>query len=256
MVARRVLTLAAVGALLAACFSDLPEATTCPPLPQRVVGDCLQQLVQSNPMPGCLKQPLHECLLGPRSDCSCGASECPESASACFPAPDCPATVRAMVPSATCLKPGMADAAAGCGCGCARCVAVCDGYGPSLGAIVPPGGGPMALLNVSLGSALPASGKLGYYVRLRGTAQMVITVAHGMVPLAQRAAVFSDFQSDTQFREVILAPADGASWSSADMTPTSIVLTAAPAPQGNPGMPQGPGITYVQVDCVLPILMQ
>jgi hypothetical protein len=115
----------------------------------------------------------------------------------------------------------------------------------------------MPLLNVSLGSALPASGKLGYYVRLRGTAQMVISVVHGMVPLAPRAAIFSDFQSDTQFREVIVAPADGASWSSADMAPTGIVLTAAPGPQIM--TPQGPqataGVTYLQVDCVLPILM-
>jgi len=37
---------------------------------------------------------------------------------------------------ASCRAFKRADFPADCGCGCARCVAVCDGYGPSLEQIV------------------------------------------------------------------------------------------------------------------------
>ena len=248
MVTRRVLSVTAVAALLVACFGDLPAPTKCPADPQRAVGDCLPVLASSKPMAGCIPQAAHECILGPRTDCSCGASECPPSASECSPPPDCPSTVHAMVPSASC--PAIGDAQGGpCTCGCAKCVSACDGYGPSVGALLPSNAPAVPLLEVPLGSGLPSSGKLGFYVRLRGASRMLISVLHGNQALAETTSFVPEFPADAQFREVIVTPDMGAAWSTADQAPTAIALVAAPGP----GMDAA--LTYVQIDCVVPILV-
>jgi hypothetical protein len=104
----------------------------------------------------------------------------------------------------------------------------------------------MLLLGIPLEGVLPPSGKFGLYVRLRGAARMVMRIAHGSETMAERAVVFSDFQGDTPFREVIVPP-ENVAWSSADAAPTEIHFVAAPGERE-------PGLTYVQIDCILPIL--
>jgi hypothetical protein len=152
-----------------------------------------------------------------------------------------------MVPSASCPAAGAAQVGP-CSCGCAKCVAACDGYGPSLGVLLPPGAPAATLLDVPLGTDLPPSGKLGFYVRLRGASRMVVTVVRGSQPLAQATSVVPEFPADAQFRELILTPDMAAAWSTPDQAPTAIALVAAP------GSGSDPALTYVQIDCVVPIV--
>jgi hypothetical protein len=255
--ARRVLSVAAVALAVASCFSDLPPAASCPAEPRRTINDCLPtlgQAVQSGAQEAGrpLVAPVHECVLGTPADCSngptCGASQCPDSASACSPAPDCPDFVRKSVPSATCLKAARADVTE-LVCGCASCLAVCDGFGPTMGVLLPKGSPPALLFSINLGSALPASGKLGVYARLRGAPHMTMQVVHDASFIGEQRDVSMTF--DTQFRDVILSP-EMVSWSSADRAPTTIRFVAAPG--SDQAQANDPGITFVQIDCVVPFL--
>jgi hypothetical protein len=119
-----------------------------------------------------------------------------------------------------------------------------------MGAILAPGMSAQELLSVPLGT-LPASGKMGFYVRLRGTSRMVVSVVRGTHSLVDEPSIVPQLESGAQFRELIVAP-DKAAWTSADDAPTAIRLAAAP-PDASATTPS---VTYIQVDCVLPILVR
>jgi hypothetical protein len=106
----------------------------------------------------------------------------------------------------------------------------------------------MPLLTVPL-EGLPSSGKLGFYVRLRGAARIVPGVVRGTATMTDKPIIFQDFEgAEPAFREVIVPP-DMIAWATADQAPASIFLAAAPGPTATE-----PGLTYVQIDCILPIV--
>lgn len=194
MALRRLLTagvFARSGAavLLGGCLDELPEPAECPPPAQLAEGDCS---AIDPPLTGCLPPAEHACLAGPRSSCACGPDECPDDARGCFPNGDCPPEVVAVAGEGVrCLR--LDDAHVGdlgllppghlCTCGCTRCLSVCDGKGPTVGATIV-GDGVVDAEDVvfplmRVDDLLPAAGRLGLYLRTRGTAATILYAYRG-----------------------------------------------------------------------------
>jgi hypothetical protein len=251
---RHVLSFAVVCASIAACLSDLPAPTKCPADAQQPLDkDGPGKLAAAKPNAGCAPKDVQQaCFSGSGAGCTCTTSECPDTTSSCYPARECPEVVRIAQPGASCPKLTTADVSE-CACGCARCLAACDGYGPSFGVIVAPGMQGQIIVNVPLAGLLPATGKLGFYVRLRGAPTIAAGFAFaGAPPRFQDGILFNDFQqSSSAYRDALVGIAGPvrASWSNPADAPTAIVLAAAP-----PSMPT-PALTYAQIDCVIPVLL-
>jgi hypothetical protein len=175
-----------------ACLEELPAATDCPAAAQVKGGDCTPVL--SNPPLGCFGPAEVACLAGNITTCNCQSDACPTPDDACYPDGDCPELVKDEASkTADCRRLDKARFGlqsvpnqAVCLCGCAGCASVCDGVGPVMGinAVVPLNTGPIGLV-VDVADKMPDSGTLGAYLRLRGTAAVVVAVATGSSDVAQ-----------------------------------------------------------------------
>jgi hypothetical protein len=222
-----------------ACIDDPPDPTTCPGVAKSAPA-CGAQ-VSALSAPGCAPSVL-SCM---RSTCECQANECPPDRAACFPSGDCPPAVTTSAgKSATCTRidPTRGGLAAGCSCGCTECLAVCDGKGPAFAGLLPPSSDAPALLHVDLPGRLPAKGRLGIYVRVRGdtAAPIPIVVLRGAAPVALFPLSIG---STASFIELVVGGASGPEWSSADAAPTSLELK----PFGNK--------FGIEIDCIVPFVL-
>lgn len=176
-------TVVALGA--AGCLEDLPQPLQCPPPAQVEASGC--GFIEPPP-DGCFTPDQLSCLTGPRAQCACGGDECSTPSPACFPGEDCPPAVTAVAGDRVrCGRLGPAaiggplPAEQLCACGCARCMAVCDGIGPVFGATT------NAVADVSdffvpflrIAELLPAAGRVGVYLRVRGLANVVVLLLRG-----------------------------------------------------------------------------
>jgi hypothetical protein len=262
---RRVLIAAAwLAACLGGCVEELPEPAECPAPAQVPEGDCS---TIEPPLTGCLPPEEHACLAGPRSSCACGADECPSTPDACYPPGDCPPEVTAAAPGARCLTIdeehvgdfGVLPPGDRCTCGCTRCMSVCDGKGPTFGATIVGDGSldreDVIMPLVRLDDLLPASGRLGFYVRLRGTAGTILYVYRGdpfdpgeIVELGTgvlSAVPGRGFTSQVVYQELVGAGGVPAplTWDTPEEKPSLMILL----PNVNTSGP-----LLVEIDCIVP----
>jgi hypothetical protein len=249
---RSILIPSLVAALaLSACLADLPAATQCPPVAKHVASDCKPALLQGGAAPGCAIDPTTvSCLTGSRASCECGANECPTDRGACFPAGDCPRFVTDSVRgSVTCLHlapEAIVGGTSSCTCGCAACASTCDGMGPVIATHLASTNPAPALRVDNLNLLLPASGKIGLYLRVRG---FVTGDSPGVAifPSAPGAPAFSKGiapTSESQFTDVLAYdPATSLSWTTAEDRPTQLALFTQQ------------GASILEVDCIVPFVV-
>lgn len=252
----------AVAAFVIGCLDDLPEAVECPPEAVYPGENCVSAL--GDVAPGCLDSGQVACLAGPRSSCTCIADECPASESACYPAGDCPAEVAEVgelaggAPSCVHLAPG--DIGSGlpseyqCLCGCGGCMAACDGKGPVLG-VSNDGNVGFAPITIDLAGHMPASGRIGVFVRERGIAAALVVVMKG-TPDAYEVLTYYYMTSPigTELTSLVFYddPFLGMkeySWSKEADRPTLLVIAA------DEGSSEMPALNLMEIDCVVPFVM-
>jgi hypothetical protein len=260
-----------LSALLAAgCLDELPEALTCPPDAQVEEEDCT---AIEPPLTGCLPPQSHACMAGPRTTCACDPNECPETSAACFPAGDCPGAVQSVAgEAATCGRLaeedvgdlGILSPAFLCTCGCTRCMSVCDGKGPTWGAVLD-GDGAQTIDDfifplVRIDGMVPDAGRLGLYLRMRSLTTTTLQIFGGdpegdpeelaylrgaLVP----ATAGEGFVEHVLYDELIDENAETKplTWTSASDAPT--LLTLLP-PSSRPG------VTLFEIDCAIPFWVE
>lgn len=269
-----VLALAPALFLAPSCLDDLPEPATCPPPSRIEVGDCVQTLsafdFDTCFVDGlcCLDAAASSCLLGDRPEgCACAAGECPTSSDACYPDGDCPLAVTDAVGDAVCVRMpdgsiqgGAVLSEAQCLCGCSSCASVCDGKGVAMGAYVPTFTAPDGTLVyqpipvvLDLTNELPASGRLGFYVRTRGIGELLVQVSGG--PTGEDFVIYlidhplggsSEFSETILFRGSPLIPAEPFSWSEPASAPNLAVLAFNASDEAP---------TLVEIDCIVPFVV-
>ena len=268
--------LVALASLVAAsCLDDLPAANDCP-TPAVVDGrveDCVTALgtwfanheSEFDPTDGCLDDPEYlGCYRGKR-DCACGSGECKVDADACYPPGDCPTAVRERFPSAECVRLSADDVgpeldeAEQCLCGCEDCITVCDGKGPvwsqveiekqfGEGVVDPKG-----FLWLSISRLMPASGRLGVYVRARGRSfefgevqasdSYLLAFPQEQLGGDPRLIELLPRDMSDRFEELVLPERSEYAWTSNDDRPGSIVIGAAVN-----------ATTIVEIDCIVPFV--
>lgn len=266
MLARWLLLIPLIPAL-AGCLDDLSEPLVCPAPAVVEEGDC--STIQA-PLTGCLAPQEHACFAGPRTTCTCDPRECPTPAPVCFPSDDCPVAVRSIAgEGATCGRVreedigdfGILQSAFDCTCGCTRCMTVCDGKGPTFGATLG-GDGAQDLEDfivplIRVEQLLPAAGRFGVYVRMRGLTLTTMQIIGGDLGgnaeedlVYLRGALIPSSAGDGFVEHVLydeLLDEENRTlpleWSSPADRPS--VLAMVP-PLGTPGH------TLLEIDCVIP----
>jgi hypothetical protein len=250
------------------CLDDLPPPTVCPPEAAHEAKDCLTPLEPVYAVPpqpfGCLTQDQQQCLTGRRSSCTCQLDDCPSGEeAACYPEGNCPpAVIDEAGADAECIRLDPRDLGVGlpseaqCLCGCFGCAAVCDGVGPVFG-IWTDGTLEYGFPQIDIGPHMPSSGRLGVYVRLRGLANAALAVFtdDGVAPAPDLATYYYVLSPiDTEFRELIFydqtffeVPAY--EWETEAMKPTLLALIPG-------GTTDAPGLTLVEIDCVVPFVVR
>jgi hypothetical protein len=268
--------IAAVSSLVgvASCLQDLPGPIDCPPAGavEGRVEECVTALsawFQTHDPDlenSCLDQPDYlGCYRGER-DCACGSGECPVAEDACYPPGDCPPAVRERFPSAECMRLSPDDVGPElsepeqCLCGCEECITVCDGKGPVWAQIELAnlaGDGvvdPKGFLLLSISRLMPASGRLGVYMRARGRSYEFSEVQAGdsyLVSYPQEQLGIGDPRlieslprdMNDRFEELVLPQRTEYAWTSNDDRPGSIVIGSAVN-----------AFTVLEIDCVVPFV--
>ena len=249
--------------------------TECPPPAQVPYQTCLTALTAvPQTGDGCLGDlpDVYACLAGDPPDCACEPGDC-ESPLACFDDATCPREVLDSAPDATCLPlseqslsyyvypyPESDASTDGCICGCMRCAAQCDGKGAIFG-VYEDGQAPYRRFlqgpMVGLQGLLPASGKLGFYVRGRGWAgSLAAFVTHDLTLAETDMAYFVPFVNDFSV-PIVYGPTDEGiptdarpapyTWDTPEDAPTHVIFaltTGADAPTSG----------IVEIDCVIPFV--
>lgn len=261
-------------AVVGSCLDDLAEPSDCP-TPARIEGrveDCIAAFgdwLGSNEIDfenSCLGDPSYMgCYRGNR-DCSCNPNECKASEDACYPPGDCPPAVRERFPSAECVRLSADDVGPEltepeqCLCGCEECITVCDGKGPvwSQVELYNPYTDDVydkkGYLWLSIARLMPASGRLGVYVRARGrvfelpeaTAGEVYLFAYPQEQLGEGMPAFIEQlprDMADSFEELVLPEVSDYSWKTNDERPGSIVVSAALN-----------AATMLEIDCIVPFV--
>jgi hypothetical protein len=222
----------------AACLDPLPAPLDCPlvaehPYCAPLEGGAAPDADPAPPVPSNgpvildVACPLDRtCLVGSGRTCACsGEGECPAGAPVCYPAGDCPATLRARSPSATCLPLAgtsflyASTSDTSCTCGCAACAGAQDGVGPILSA---------AVLEVPLGGGVPTSGTVSFYARWRGDGTLTATfldiagdaLASGVVDVAT-GGVFAEAVSPA---DAVSGAVIAYSWSPGVLPPALLTI--------------------------------
>ena len=271
---RLVLGLAALSAIAltaVACIDDLAAPTACPAEPKHAGKSCADAI--TDPPLGCMSYDFAakvetpervECLTGPRATCRCTSKDCPPKAGACNPDGDCPKAVRDEAPEASCKR--LLPEAVGadlptdsmCMCMCAGCAAVCDGVGPVIGVSTEKDVQPAPVL-FEFGDRMPASGRLGLYMRIRGLANTRVVLFKGPTAKLDELQVIPDPSYVTlnelgnEFVEQILFSDEflgvhAYTWKTAADKPTAAAVF--------PTIDQdGPGLALFELDCLVPFVV-
>jgi hypothetical protein len=259
--------LAAAATMSSACLEDLPPATECPPGATHAAGDCTS--VFMNPQPNCITSrpdavDVFSCFTGARDSCECGADECSSNADACYPSGDCPPEVVAAAgKNVKCIRldPEDFDLAGDipqCICGCASCASVCDGHGPVIG-VVDVGQADYTYPAIDLRKHMPSSGKIGFYVRARGVANVSVAALTGEYPTSldpPRSVYYMTTALDEFTTQIFYGPDfignnDAYSWTDEAGAPTTLLL--ANSTVQSPGDP--PIVTFYELDCIIPFVV-
>lgn len=202
------------------------------------------------------------CLSGPR-DCTCTAGECPEPREACFPPGDCPAEVRQHAADASCLRLEPVDFGGGlpseflCLCGCPGCAAVCDGKGPVMGVAADGSTYASPAFLVDLSHVMPAQGRLGIYLRVRGLSNAGVVLARqapdgsGDLEVLEAPIYYVLTPLDSQFAELVLYDDllnDAYQWGRHEDRPVVIAIV----PQSNAEQPIP---ALFEIDCLVPFVV-
>jgi hypothetical protein len=254
--------------LVVSCLREIAAPTICPSPTGPLNLDCLN----GEPIAQCPSDQKLACAAG-RKTCVCGADDCPESGATCNPPPDCPAVVRERFPNARCLgigriefadteppleeedaAPDAADAGppppiANCSCGCAECLRQCDGKGVVLA--LPPGIFSGRGLVVALPpEELPPSGRLRFYVRLRGSYTVSLSVLDPTVLSLDAEVEASSLPHDTlsaflgdRYAEFMTFETQKLEWSSSSARPGILLVN------GDPTIG-----TFADFDCIVPFV--
>ena len=272
-----------VATSLWGCLEDLPEGATCPtaPVVEGAAFDCLGTIAAAFDAGFMLDQQnlcmvsdpsFSACYRGP-SGCECnteGTRDCVVVGEheACFPNGDCPLKVREQFPDARCVSLQPDDIGPSqrepeqCLCGCEQCMSVCDGRGPvwSQFELIADGGyaDEKGVLYFDIRRHMPSKGRLGIYLRARGTSWGLPGLPDGPPWLAVGPAdVPPDPEQvpiwvlprdlDDRFEEVVLpAPADQVyTWSNADTKPGIMGIFAG-----------SNTITLMEIDCIVPFVIE
>ncbi len=267
------------------CLDDLPEPLICPPEPVVASGmdgnTCALRLASDvaddvSIYYDCAFQPAYTGCYRPNDTCDCNNGECPEPDALCFPGDDCPAFVEDNYgeDDAVCLRldpEGLTSDFEGpdgqCLCGCRSCVVQCDGrgamwaliqaydqnnirYGPNTGVII-----------WDIERDMPGEGRLGIYVRARGTSgflvggSMAVYAADTWAALLEAVAnntdppqrdvvegILRDWADDFSEELYPKLPSQAYTWSTPERRPKTLVFS--------------PGIsgTLLEIDCVFPVV--
>jgi hypothetical protein len=248
---------------IASCFTDLDEALTCPPAPKVEVSDCDPALMKVMST-GCFPSDTVACLRGPVGSYDCDDftndvdDECPAVEPSCNPSPDCPPLVyEEGHPAAKCIRLTTSELGGGvpgaqqCLCGNAGCASVCDGYGPVMAQFVDDGM-PKPML-VDLNDQMPDSGRVGYYIRLRGLATL------GMASLIGDTTTDPDLEDNLvaptypvlniegEFKEFVRYGDDAYRWANAAGKPTLLIIIPSADMNGN-------ALALFEIDCIIPFV--
>lgn len=248
-----------VGAFVIGCLEDLPEAIECPPKPIYPGENCLAAL--DGVAPGCFAPGLTACLAGPRESCTCIVDECPAAESACYPVGDCPAeVVERSGGDSSCVHLAPGDIGAGlpsefqCLCGCGGCMAACDGKGPVLG-ISNDGNVGFAPITIDLAGHMPASGRIGVFVRERGLAASLLVVMKGtpdayeiLTYYYMTSPIGTEYTSQVFYDDPFLGMKEY-SWSKEADKPTVLLIVA------DEGTSEMPDLNLMEIDCVVPFVV-
>ncbi len=276
-----------IDGVCVACAAPLvfvgDDCVECPPpaqVPNRSCFDTVNNLPQD--ADGCIGEIADGfgCVAGDPPDCACDPDDCTETLS-CFGDGSCPPDVVASAPNATCLPLTesewsyfaypFADAnhdTTDCVCNCIRCAAQCDGKGTAFGVFedgAPPYTRYLQGPAIDLRGLLPASGKLGFYVRARGWAgSMVAIVTHdlalGTFDTAYYLPVLNDFSEPIAYGptdEGAVIDPDGPApeppypapyaWTRSEDAPTHVILALTPNAEF-------PSSGLVDIDCIIPFV--
>ncbi len=271
-----VLTLMATGlpamaVTLGACLDDLAPPLACPPPAPISSGDC-SDIVP--PLTGCLPAHQRACFAGERTSCACLPSECEARPDGCFPAPDCPPAVSAVAADAECLRVeeehfgtfGVIRPGFDCTCGCTSCLSVCDGRGPTFGAVLEGDGrlteADFMIPLLRIDELLPPQGRLGIYVRLRNLDRLTVQIFTGDIDMPDPESCFElsrtglvpaapdgDFFEHILYQELL--DEDLATkplvWDDERERP-SLVAMLPPLDER--------GFTLVEIDCIIPFVVR
>jgi hypothetical protein len=277
----------AVGAALAGavasasgCLDDLPEPARCPAVAnvEGSVDACIDAITQAS-MNGWMPDPAnlctHEeeftaCYRGP-GGCACNTDEegcrTADDSEACFPSGDCPPRVRDQYPNARCVTLSSDDIGPGvqepeqCLCGCEFCMSVCDGRGPIWSQLeywtqATGYADPKGTLTFDVRRHVSTKGRLGVYIRARGTAvgamEGIGPPIVGVVPADQPledGALLGALPSflDNGFQEVVVpsAQADLYAWENGDAKPGILLMLG--------GINT---LTLMEIDCIVPFVVE
>jgi hypothetical protein len=138
----------------------------------------------------------------------------------------------------------------GCACGCMGCVSVCDGKGPVFALDAPPVPSVVPPLLVIQGlntSLLPPSGRLGVYIRARGTQTLELAV---IVPDGGpfSTTILTTPDDPTAFAPTVFSGDAVPGWSNGAGEPMAIGI-------GSGQMMAGVTRSVVEVDCIVPFVV-
>lgn len=274
-----------VALISSGCLQDLPEPLSCPPEPVVVSGidnaTCAQRLVTDagNDLSiyyECAFQPAYTGCYRPNDPCDCNKGECPEPDAMCYPEEDCPVLVEQSYgeEDATCLRLHPDDLsnelegpAGQCLCGCRSCAIQCDGRGAMWSLIQAfdqdmnrygPAGG---IILWDIERDMPDQGRVGFYVRARGTSGFLVGGSIGLYAADTWAAVLEavamgieappvdygeqllrDWNDDFSEELYPKLRSEAYSWEDAGRRPKMLIIY--------------PGVsgTLLEIDCLFPVV--